>query len=204
MAVVIFMRHGETHYNVEKRLTGRGSDPELTANGISQAQGVGRFLYENHIETIDYIVSSNMTRTNQTAHFVNQHLNKPIFLDPDLQEIDRGGLEGRFLEEALSIIYELEDHESHPVHGGESTLEFQQRVVKGTCKHLHSSANTVVLVSHGFTGAMVTKILKEEEIHLSNSEVVVLDPKDIPDFIGKCGIPSVDTCILDECVGNVA
>lgn len=202
MAVVIFMRHGQTQYNVEERLTGRSSDPELTENGVSQAEKVGKILYEHHIESIDYIVSSNMTRTNQTSAIVNKLLNKPMFFDADLQEVDRGGLEGQFLKDALPIIYDLEDHKPHPIHGGESTNEFQQRVVKGACKYLHSSEEKILLVSHGFSGAMITKTLIEEEIHLSNSEIVILDPNKIPDFLGKCGAPSDNICSADNCMDH--
>lgn len=197
MAIVYIMRHGETPYNVLGLLTGRGSDPALTINGIKQAESAGKHLQEHHIDNIAYIVSSNMTRTNQTANIVNEYLNKPMLFDESIQEIDRGGFEGHAKHYVLPIVNNLEDHESHDIHGGESLNEFRDRMTIAVCKYLYTPEEAVLLVSHGYsTEVVIEKFLGiKEEIH--NAHITTLDPNKIQDLAGKCHTVNDDVCYTD-------
>jgi probable phosphoglycerate mutase len=62
--VIYFVRHGETVLTPERRFSGGdGSDPELSAEGIEQAEAVGRELAARKA---DLIIASPMVRTKQT------------------------------------------------------------------------------------------------------------------------------------------
>ena len=194
MAVVYIMRHGETPYNVMEILTGRGSDPALTEKGRAQAMEAAKYLHEHYIDHIDIIVSSNMTRTNQTAEIINELLQKPMLFDVDIQEIDRGGFEGHAKDYALPIIRELADYESHPIHGGESLNEFKNRITSAVCKYFNMKAKAVLLVSHGFSAIIAgQEFTGKEEEDFHNARVLVLDPSQIEDLAGKCAIQSYDS-----------
>ncbi len=184
MAIVYLIRHGQTHYNLEGKLTGRGSDPELTEVGKAQADQAGKLLKLG--ANISLIVSSNMTRTNQTAEIINQHLNLEIHLDNDLQEKDKGGLEGALIEFGLPLLESLEGHETHPVYGGESNDEFKDRIIPSICKYLNLSVEGVLLVSHGFVGAIASQVFFEEKTTFHNAHYMEFNPAAIIDLAGKC------------------
>jgi broad specificity phosphatase PhoE len=199
MAVVFLIRHAETHYNVLNILTGRGSDPALTNRGVEQAHYAARHILENHVQDIELIVSSNMTRTNQTADIIRNYLEKDVAYDSLIQEIDRGGFEGHSKEYALPIINSLGDHESHPIHGGESLNEFKGRVAEALCSYLYLPIKGVLLVTHGY---VVEKALEffigDQDTIAHNAKVYILDPINISDLAGKCNNYSDDTQIIVE------
>ena len=186
MAIVHLMRHGQTTYNVEERFSGRGSDPELTEHGINIAYRVGEWLKSEY--NISLIVSSNMTRTNQTAEIVNQHLEVPILYNNDLKEKDKGIFEGKFISEALHLILELEDHEAPP--GGESEKEFKERMTKAICPYLQIEEDIeILLVSHGYSARVAHEIFLEQKIEfVANNEVISLHSDHINDLAGKCNL----------------
>ncbi|MCT4634634.1 MAG: histidine phosphatase family protein [Rickettsiales bacterium] len=186
MAIVHIIRHGKTHYNEQGILTGRGSDPELTEYGISQAQDIAQHIHKNYIEHIDLVVSSNMTRTNKTAEIINELLQKPMSFDMDLQEKHHGGFEGHSLDYALPILNALADDETHPIHGAERRDHFDARITNSICKYFHMEEHkSVLLVSHGFVIERAHLHFKEEEVKAHNAHLFTLDPKEI-DLQGKC------------------
>lgn len=182
---IILARHGQTDYNAKKLLTGRGSNPDLNEEGESQALALAHNLNKEFTEgkKIELIVSSNMKRTNQTAEIVNQHFSIPMVYNANLQEVHRGGLEGRPLSEVLPILEGLKDHEIHPEHGGESTLQFRTRVVGALCEYLNAPEKIILVVAHGYVGETAHHYFKEESIKLGNSEYIVFTHEDLAD---KC------------------
>lgn len=190
MTRIYMIRHGETPYNVAEILTGRGSDPHLTERGISQAEAAGGHLYDYHNDYIEFIVSSNMTRTNQTAEVINRFLNKPIILESAIQEIDRGGFEGHSKHYALPILDQLADHESHPIHGGESINEFRERGIKVTCEYL-VKPESVLFVTHGFFIEKIREYFAGTKGLVQNADIYILDSNEV-DMPGKCGVKAQD------------
>lgn len=185
MAKVLIMRHAETTYNEMGLLTGRGADPHLTDKGRRQAENTAKFLKDNYIDHIELIVSSNMTRTNQTVEIVNIHLNKPIIFDIEIQEKHQGGFEGHHKDYALPIVNGMPHDVSHPIHGGESRKEFDERIIKAICNYLLMSEKTILLVSHGFVIERALLHFHEVEQSAHNGYVYAIDPKEI-DMQGKC------------------
>ena len=63
ITTVIFVRHGETAWNLEQRYQGQEDSP-LSAQGLLQAQRVGEFLSKRRI---DAVFSSDLGRAVRTA-----------------------------------------------------------------------------------------------------------------------------------------
>ena len=88
---ILVTRHGQTDWNVEKRIQGR-TNIELNNKGIEQAYKTKENL-EN--EKIDLIICSPLKRAKQTADIINKDRNIPIIYDERLLEICYGENEGR-------------------------------------------------------------------------------------------------------------
>lgn len=88
---ILVTRHGQTDWNVEKRIQGR-TDIELNNKGIEQAYQTKEKLKN---EMIDLIICSPLKRAKQTADIINIDRNIPIIYDERLLEICYGENEGR-------------------------------------------------------------------------------------------------------------
>lgn len=87
---IYFVRHGETQYNIEKRIQGFCDSP-LTDRGISQAKSVGKGFLED-IE-FNAVYTSESQRVIDTANYAVGHRNLPTKTDPRLKEMNFGALE---------------------------------------------------------------------------------------------------------------
>lgn len=72
MKRLYLMRHGQTEYNLEKRVQGRCDSP-LTKLGIEQARGAGAWLAGQHV-AFDRICTSPIGRARTTAEIVRDAL----------------------------------------------------------------------------------------------------------------------------------
>ena len=101
MKRIIFVRHGETHWNSEGRIQGH-TDIPLSAAGKQQA-------IEKHNElrrfTIYRTKSSDLKRAVETATILRDHLelDVPHDIHPNLRERCFGSLEGMLISEASEI-----------------------------------------------------------------------------------------------------
>lgn len=87
---IYFTRHGETDWNVQRRMQGH-SDIPLNSTGISQACRLGELL--EHIPfTAAY--SSDLSRARHTAELILGSRNLPVTPSADLRERNGGKLEG--------------------------------------------------------------------------------------------------------------
>lgn len=154
---LIVVRHGQTAFNLEERYLG-ALDPDLNANGISQAQAIAPHLPARP----DVVISSPLRRARQTADIVCAALGVQAGIDPAFRERDVGVYEGLTRQEAEARFPELwarnvtrRWHEAPP--GGESISAVCHRVHAGLVRVVarHGSA-TVLLVAHGF----VAKVLR--------------------------------------------
>lgn len=99
------LRHGKTEWNRLGKVQGCVDIP-LAEEGISLAAKVGRALKE---VPFDLCFTSPLTRTRQTAELVLGERAKqiPVIVDPRIQEINFGVLEGsRFKDENGTILSE--------------------------------------------------------------------------------------------------
>jgi ribonuclease H / adenosylcobalamin/alpha-ribazole phosphatase len=98
-ADVVLLRHGDTRLSPERRFSGVGiGDPPLSAAGRDQAQrAAGSALLRGRAFTA--VLTSPMTRCQETARVVADALGVSIVVDPDLREMDFGLWEGMTFDE---------------------------------------------------------------------------------------------------------
>ena len=132
------MRHGETLFNVMKRIQGVCGSP-LTENGIRQAKRV-RDQYFNEVH-FDFAYASPTERTRNTLEIIT---NQPYETIEGLREMNFGTYEG------LSESLRPKDQSTFYLEfGGESREQVKNRM-KETCIKLMKKENhdTVLVVSH--------------------------------------------------------
>ncbi len=89
---IYFVRHGETILTPERRFSGGdGSDPELSAEGLAQAEAVGKELAARNA---DLIIASPMARTKQTADVIAKATGLKVTYDEAWREAGFGEWDG--------------------------------------------------------------------------------------------------------------
>jgi probable phosphoglycerate mutase len=86
------LRHGETPFSVERRFSGLG-DPELTPNGVAQAEAAAAKLAKESYG-LQVIVSSPLRRARATAEAVATRTGLDVVVEEGLRETDFGDWEG--------------------------------------------------------------------------------------------------------------
>ncbi|MEU7386121.1 bifunctional RNase H/acid phosphatase [Streptomyces tanashiensis] len=152
-ATFVLLRHGETALTPEKRFSGSGgSDPELSAAGLRQAEAVAEALAARG--TIQEIVSSPLTRCRQTAGAVAARLGLDVRIEQGLRETDFGAWEGLTFGEVRARHPEdldawLASPKAAPTGGGESFATVARRVAATRDRLTAAYAGrTVLLVTH--------------------------------------------------------
>lgn len=102
MPTILLVRHGQTHWNRQKRIQGHGDSP-LTLLGIDQASAYGRAIAGLIGDPTGWrLVSSPLPRCVQTAAILSEVAGldfATIELDPRLKEISTGQWSGRLKSE---------------------------------------------------------------------------------------------------------
>ena len=98
MALVYFLRHGETAWNAAGRLCGR-TDVPLSAAGRQQARALARRLKPLAVEAL---YSSPLARSLETARVIGRALGLQPILDDRLVELNYGDWEGKTVSEIQS------------------------------------------------------------------------------------------------------
>ncbi|MCB5169099.1 bifunctional RNase H/acid phosphatase [Streptomyces bambusae] len=152
-ATFVLLRHGETALTPEKRFSGSGgSDPELSAAGLRQADAVAAALAARG--TVEAIVSSPLQRCRQTAQAVADRLGLPVTVDEGLRETDFGAWEGLTFAEVreryrADLDAWLASPKAAPTGGGESFATVTRRVAAARDRLLAAHrGRTVLLVTH--------------------------------------------------------
>ncbi|MGG0187672.1 phosphoserine phosphatase 1 [Bacillus rhizoplanae] len=150
-------RHGETEWNVEKRMQGR-KNANLTETGVMQARQLGKRM-ENM--PLDIIYSSPSGRTMHTTQLIRGDRDIPIVADEHLYEIDMGVWEGYIqaeLQEKYPKEFDLFWNAPHQYesNSGESFYAAKARALKGLEYILkkHEGEN-VLIVSHAVTSLLI-------------------------------------------------
>lgn len=152
------VRHGETECNVNQVYYG-SLDVSITENGRHQAEAVGDML-RNVI--FDQVVVSGLRRTRQTAEAIlsrqTERSLKPEFCSvPAFNEMNFGAWEGLHYTQVREMYTEdykamAEDWLRCPPTGGETFLNFSQRVLSGWDKLIRDKAfkeaGNILFVGH--------------------------------------------------------
>ena len=149
------VRHGQTAYNVERRLQGWCDSP-LTADGLAGVRTTATHL-SGGLFVAAYVSPSG--RAQATAREILAHHQwAPIFTDPDLREYSFGDFEARpeaelFAEyDAPSLYAQVLDGSFAGLPGGEPAQAFVHRVRSAFARiERRHEEGEVLVVSHGLT-----------------------------------------------------
>lgn len=155
------VRHGQTEWNVARRMQGRLDSP-LTDTGRAQADVHGRTLAR--LGEIDCLVVSPLGRTSATAELVNAHLGAPVRFEAALVERDCGAWSGLTLGQ-IQARYPAEwrrrgaDPYHHRPPDGENLPDMESRVGDLLDRLLVGPAAALALVTHGVMSRVIIKRL---------------------------------------------
>ncbi|HEV7618750.1 MAG TPA: histidine phosphatase family protein [Burkholderiaceae bacterium] len=179
MTEILLIRHGETDWNVEKRLQGH-VDIALNAEGKRQATALGRVLLD---EPLDVIIASDLQRAVQTAQAIAASRGMAVHIEPALRERCYGALEGlRYSDinerypDAYAAWCARDIDARYPMgrNNAETLREFSQRAI-GVIKRLATVHDNkkIAVVTHG--GVL-------ECVYRAASGVGLLPRRDFPIF----------------------
>ncbi len=162
-----FLRHGETDWNVKKRLQGHMDIP-LNVKGEEQASNVAEFFTKL---PIDVAISSDSCRANTTANRALSLTSIPIYKHSGIREWFFGDWEGRLaseIKEELGLPQGLFIRLDITPPNGESWEEFRDRVISSVEELLNQHEGEVLLVAHGFVFIVLTMMLLDENTMCDN------------------------------------
>lgn len=139
--ILYLMRHGETLFNVRKKIQGACDSP-LTKKGIHQAEVVANFFDSI---PIDYVYCSTAERSVDTLEIVTRN-KMPYTRVKGLKERNFGMFEGE--REDIHLYKHFET--IYGEYGGETTEEVRKRMVETLTTIMEREGHdTVLAVSHG-------------------------------------------------------
>jgi probable phosphoglycerate mutase len=189
VAVCYIVRHGESADNASGDRYSGITDSPLTKQGLQQAEDVGHFLEEEHI---DRIYTSPMKRAIETARIIQSITGGEIIIDRRLREMDYGEWEGLTREEVsqrwpeLYSAYKEDPIKNYPPNG-EDPKETLERILDlwGDIKIATSSESVskIILVTHKSIGRLLLcyisgkPLSKYKEVRFDNGSItkVVID-----------------------------
>lgn len=176
------LRHGQTNWNIEGKIQGK-TDVPLNETGMEQAgflaMAMGRCMAKA-------LYTSPLLRAKQTAQAVAERMGLPVYVLPELKEVDFGLWEGctwNEIEKKYPQDYRLwmKNPASVAPTGGESRQSLSARsrdVVEKVVRR--ASDGDVVLVAHG--GILVYLIdyllrnqIEKREIIVRNASISVVE-----------------------------
>ena len=173
---ICFVRHGETTWNVERRMQGHIDIP-LNTTGMGQANRLANALTQNKY-SFNAIYSSDLDRALHTANAVANALSLAVQTTPQLRERNVGQLQGLLLSEAPVLLPEIwQSHIAreldHDLGGGESIRAFHQRM-QGVLELLlrQHRGQSILAVSHGGSLDMIYRIVTQQALDAERVAVV--------------------------------
>lgn len=159
MIELIFVRHGQTDWNVAGKLQGILDIP-LNDTGIKEAE----VLKEGFNLDIDAIISSPLKRASRTAEILNEKLRLNITFDDRIMERDFGQLAG----EKACFVKTMENQESH---GVEPLNSFRDKILDflDSCKKLDSGR--YLIATHGGVIITLLNTLSKGKIDWENTPI---------------------------------
>lgn len=151
MTTIHLVRHGQTSWNVERRIQGQ-TEASLTPIGIEQAREVAKQLQDVNF---DRAYSSSSERARDTARYILEHHEVSLELRDDLREIFLGDWEGLLYADVKVSHPEQhqhfwEDPSRFALPGAESFHDLQARAVAAVESIIRDNeGRTILIVSHG-------------------------------------------------------
>src|ERR671929_1159509 len=144
MRLYVIARHAESTLNVEQRVNGDPSlDVPLTDDGREEARQLGIQVAN---VPLDLCVHTRFGRTLDTAAIAVAGRDVPMTVEPLLDDIDVGELEGRSIDDYRA--WKRAHSRSDAFPGGESLDDAARRYARGFRAVLELSAERVLVVCH--------------------------------------------------------
>lgn len=160
----ILIRHGETHWNADRRMQGQQDSP-LTERGRAQAKAVAERLRH---ETIHHIYSSDLQRVLDTAQPLADHTGHKIQIEKQLRERAYGIFEGLTYVDAErehpTVFAEYSVDRYAPdfmIPGAETVRQLSERgqIILHALAEKHPGERLVIFSHGGLLGAMLRHTL---------------------------------------------
>ena len=197
---VLFVRHGKD----DDRYRGGWSSLDLIPEGMEQAERLAKHIKDNNCDyNIKQIISSDLTRTMTTAHFIVEKLGISVQKESRLREINNGDLAGMLNETALEqypglFFSTLKMGETYP--NGESPEDFYLRIknwFEDFCSSCNSADGNILVVTHagvinviyhlvnGIPWSNKGSVFKSSNcgIHILNLDTKMFEAENITDFL---------------------
>ena len=144
-ATFYLVRHGESEANAARRFAGQ-SDSPLTARGRRQAEMVAKELAK---VKFDKVVSSDLSRTRDTAEIIARAQGVPVEIVPELREIDVGDRTGQTFDEVAGLP-EWKENGFVAWPGGETLDQVLARTLAAIDRLAgENPGRTILVVGHG-------------------------------------------------------
>ena len=170
------VRHGETDWNVARRLQGH-TDIELNPRGLIQAEQMALALKKINLR-FDVLYTSDLQRAAKTAKAIEQLFGISAITNAALRERHLGALQGLTTNEAPEREPELwKSHLSRNIaeelRGGESIQQFSDRI-KTALEQIRQQylGKTILLVSHGGSLDMMYRIASNQPLEAEKTVAV--------------------------------
>jgi broad specificity phosphatase PhoE len=146
MRLLLLARHGQSLFNIDGVVNGDpGRDRGLSPQGREEAEGLGRQIAA---VAIDLLVTSEFPRARDTARLAlgDRAARIPHDLDPELNDIRIGELEGRTLADYRA--WKQGKSRDVPFPGGESLNDAARRYAGAYERLLGRAEDTILCVCH--------------------------------------------------------
>jgi len=144
MPLYVLVRHGQSELNVSQRVNGDPTIPvRLTAQGEEESLALGVQVANLEVELC---VHTRFRRTRRTAELALAGRALPLHVEPLLDDIDLGELEGRTIDEYRT--WKAEHSRSDPFPGGESLDDAARRYADGFERLLEREEQRILVVCH--------------------------------------------------------
>lgn len=157
---ILLVRHGETEWNLERRIQGRFDSP-LTRRGVAQAEAIGRLVGNLPDAASARIVASPLGRATRTADIIARRLpaRPEPAIDDRLREISAGSWDGLTFGEIELLAPGIFDGEGRSewyfrAPGGETYEGFAGRIAEWLSEI--GSIPLMIAVTHG----VVSRVLR--------------------------------------------
>lgn len=144
-------RHGETNWNVEKRIKGQMEDlkTEFTTKGKIQINDILTRIKDYDIESI---FTSDLYRAKETSRIINLNLDLPVYYCENFRGLNMGNFQGELMSDFLrneNVKKAFIDYD-FVIPGGESINQLNERYIKGlNIIKDNYNYNKVAIISHG-------------------------------------------------------
>lgn len=211
MTELLLIRHGETDWNVEKRLQGH-LDIALNEGGLRQALALGQALLA---EPLDAVIASDLQRAVKTAEAIAVPRGMRVRIEPALRERCYGAFEGlryRDISERYPEDYarwqtrDMDARFPAGMRAAETLREFSQRSIDAIFRLAEEYRHKrIAIVTHGgvldciYRAATDMHLSSPRNFEIRNAGVSRLRwTGDALQMLGWCDVGHLNALALDE------